>query len=125
VIELQRVFLEKAQESLESAEDDFEHERYNSCANRAYYACFQAAIVALAREGIRPPGEQWSHGFVQSRFAGELVNKRHRYPSSLRDALGDNVVLRQRADYRVQQVSQVQAERALRRARDFIAAIRV
>jgi uncharacterized protein (UPF0332 family) len=36
-------FLTKAEESLTSAQDDFAAGRHNSCANRCYFACFQAA----------------------------------------------------------------------------------
>ena len=55
--EARRVFLLKAEESLSGAESEFANERYNSCANRCYYACFQAAIAALLTEGIRPAGD--------------------------------------------------------------------
>jgi uncharacterized protein (UPF0332 family) len=50
------VFLAKAAESLLTAESEFANGRYNSCANRCYYACFQAAIAALIQKGIRPLG---------------------------------------------------------------------
>ena len=52
-----------ATESLLTAESEFVNGRYNSCANRCYYGCFQAAIAALLRDGIRARG-QWSHEFV-------------------------------------------------------------
>ena len=42
-------FLAKAQESLAGAESEFAAGRYNNCANRCYYACFQAAIHALIK----------------------------------------------------------------------------
>jgi uncharacterized protein (UPF0332 family) len=45
------IYLAKATESLLTAESEFANGRYNSCANRCYYACFQAAIAALIREG--------------------------------------------------------------------------
>ncbi len=51
-----RTFLEKALESLSSAESDLVGRRYNSGANRCYYACFQAAISALLRADIAPTG---------------------------------------------------------------------
>jgi uncharacterized protein (UPF0332 family) len=63
------IYLAKATESLLTAESEFVNGRYNSCANRCYYACFQAAIAALLCEGIRPRG-QWSHEFVQAQFVG-------------------------------------------------------
>ncbi|MHB8574646.1 MAG: HEPN domain-containing protein [Dehalococcoidia bacterium] len=59
-------FWEKAMENLESARSEFGFGRYNACANRCYFACFQAAIVALARGGIVPRGRDamWGHAFV-------------------------------------------------------------
>ena len=41
-----------AQESLAGAESELAHRRFNNCVRSAYYACFQAAIVALLNEGI-------------------------------------------------------------------------
>jgi len=117
------VFLAKAEGSLAGAESAFANDRFNNCANRSYYACFQAAIGALVRAGIESAGPGWNHGFVQARFAGELVYRRKLYPASLRDALTQNLALRQRADYELQRVSGVQALRALRRARQLMEAI--
>lgn len=66
--------LAKAQESLAGTISEYEQNRYNNAANRAYYACFQAAISALNVAGMRPPGgkDEWSHGLVQSQFVGLL-----------------------------------------------------
>ena len=77
------IYLAKATESLLTAESEFVNGRYNSCANRCYYACFQAAIAALLHEGIRPRG-QWSHAFVQAQLVGVLINQRKRYDPQLR-----------------------------------------
>jgi uncharacterized protein (UPF0332 family) len=115
--------LAKATESLQTAESEFANGRYNSCANRCYYACFQAAIAALLREGIRPRG-QWSHEFVQAQLVGVLINQRKRYSTELRRVLADNQMLRDQADYRAKLVTATQAGRALRRSRMFINAIR-
>jgi uncharacterized protein (UPF0332 family) len=117
------IFLTKAIESLLSAESEFVNGRYNSCANRSYYACFQAAIAALLNEGIRPQG-QWSHPYVHARFVGVLINQRKRYDSELRRVLADNQSLRDKADYRPEFVTSTQASRALRRTRQFVTAIR-
>ena len=117
------IYLVKANESLLTAESEFVNGRYNSCANRCYYACFQAAIAALLREGIRPRG-QWSHEFVQGQFVGVLLNQRHLYDRELRRVLADNQSLRDKADYRPELVTATQAERALRRSRTFVAALR-
>ena len=117
------IYLAKAAESLLTAESEFANGRYNSCANRCYYACFQAAIAALLREGIRPRG-QWNHAFVQAQLVGVLINQRHYYDAELRRVLADNQSLRDRADYRPEVVNATQASRALRRTRTFVAAIR-
>lgn len=69
--EVTQIFFAKAEGSLAGAESEFVNGRYNNCANRCYYACFQAAIAALAREGIAPSASQWGHGFVQAQFGGE------------------------------------------------------
>jgi uncharacterized protein (UPF0332 family) len=117
------IYSTKAYESLLTAESEFANGRYNSCANRTYYACFQAAIAAILTEGIRPAG-QWSHQFVQAQFVGVLINKRKRYESELRRVLADNQSLRDKADYRPEFVTATQALRALRRTRLFVTAIR-
>jgi uncharacterized protein (UPF0332 family) len=117
------IYLTKAYESLLTAESEFANGRYNSCANRTYYACFQAPIAAILNEGIRPAG-QWNHQFVQAQFVGVLINKRKRYESELRRVLSDNQILRDKADYRPEFVTATQASRALRRTRQFVTAIR-
>ena len=119
------IYREKAAESLSGAESEFVNGRHNNCANRSYYACFQAAVHALVEAGIRPSGQRprWGHDFVQAQFVGELINRRKLYPSTIRDTLIRNLELRQAGDYRPDQVSQVQASRALRRARELLEAL--
>ena len=116
-------FLDNARESLDGARLAHAGGRYNNAANRSYYACFQAAIAALLREGIRPRG-QWSHEFVQARLVGVLINQRKRYDPQLRRVLSDNQSLRDQADYRPELVTATQAGRALRRSRMFVTALR-
>lgn len=116
-------FLDKAIESLVGAESEFLNGRYNNCANRCYYACFQAAIVALQRAGIRPRGNQWGHEFVAAQFNGQLIYRRKLYPTELRSTLERNYALRQKADYDEDVVTQTEATRALGRTRSFIQAI--
>jgi uncharacterized protein (UPF0332 family) len=125
MIDPTRIFLVKAQACLAGAESEAANGRYDNCANRAYYACFQAAVAALLRAGIRSPNPQghWSHSFVPGQFVGQLVNRRGLYPASLRDTLPRMYQLRQAADYTDDLVTQTQALRALRRAREFVLAI--
>lgn len=118
-------YLSKARESLTSAEVDYAAGRYNSCANRAYYACFQAAVAALLTEGLRPPNPrgEWSHEFVQSQFNGLLIARRKRYPVTLRRILRDTIEVREKADYTPSAVSARVAGRVLSAAHSFVRAI--
>lgn len=113
------IFMSKARESLASADRDLNDGRYNSCANRCYYACFQAAIAALIDDRIRPTG-QWDHGYVQGQFVGQLVNRRKRYATAHRRTLIDTMALRLRADYERQHVTRTEATRALARSRALV-----
>jgi len=115
-------FLRKAEESLKSAESEYANRRYNSCANRCYYACFQAAVAALLAGGVGPRDSsgQWGHDYVQAAFAGLLINRRKLYPSRFGSTLPDLYDLRQTADYMPRLVTRKQADRALRRSREFV-----
>lgn len=121
--EATQIYLRKAEESLAGAESEFINGRYNNTANRCCYACFLAAIAALAQQGIQPGRGQWRHEFVHGEFVGSLINRQKLYPSDLRDTLSRNLTLRQTADYEPLEVPQVQANRALRRTRGFLDAI--
>ena len=123
MIDEAQIFLTKAEESLAGAESELANGRYNNVANRCYYACFQAAIVALLHAGITPDGPQWSHTFVQGQFVGQLINRRKLYPAELRQTPTRLYELRQTADYTIEPITQTQATRAVRRARTFVAAI--
>jgi len=118
-------FLEKAKESLKSAEADFAGNRYNSCANRCYYACFQAAIAALLKAGMKAPrkGERWKHTVVHGEFIGRLINREKRYNANFRTVLPDTLDLRHIADYRSTTVPMKEAGRALNKTRNFLEAI--
>lgn len=118
-------YLAKAEESLASAEADFVGRRFNSCANRAYYACFQAAVVALQRKGFAPSPRdgQWRHDAVQARFVEQLINRRKRYPASVRHTLNQGVRLRAVADDETESVTELQAARGLGRAREIVRAV--
>lgn len=120
------VYLAKAEESLAGAESEFASGRYNNCANRAYYACFQAAAAALNRAGVRPSANRgkWSHASIQAQFQEHLLNRRKSYPARLRGMLNRSIVTRERGDYEPVLVDRAEAFRALERARTFVAAVR-
>lgn len=119
------LFAAKAREALAGSASEFANDRYNNCANRCYYACFQAAVVALLEEGIYPAGrrDQWSHEFVHGRFVGQLINRRKVFTAALRDSLSRNMTLRHAADYSVEQITGIQASRAIQRTRTFVEAV--
>ena len=119
----QEVYLLKAEECLAGAESEYANARFNNCANRAYYTCYQAAVAALLAAGIRPPGPRWGHDTVQAQFVGELINRRKRFPGDLRDTFERLFALRQTADYKTDDVADIQAARAVRRARAFLQTI--
>jgi uncharacterized protein (UPF0332 family) len=114
------MLFEKAQESLSAAELCFKEKLYNSTANRAYYAMFQAAIVALEKTGIRSQGEQWSHDRLQATFAGELTRNRKIFPRTMARDLHDVCSIRNQADYKERTISKQDAVDALKAARNFI-----
>lgn len=123
--EIEDIFLAKAQESLAGAQSELVNQRYNNCANRGYYACFQAAVAALGRAGIQPRSAHrgWEHDFVQAQFVGQLINRLHLYPTDLRGTLLHTMNLRHDADYGRGLVNQTEATRGVRQARLFVQAI--
>ncbi len=118
-------YLHKAIESLAGAESEFANRRYNNCANRCYYAMFQAAVAALIAAGIRPVNvrEQWGHDFVQAQFSGMLIGRRKLYPSDLSPLLSDVSRRRMTADYEIVATSQTVAERTLQKAKAFVSTV--
>ena len=116
-----RLFLAKARESLASAEADLEAGRFNSAANRSYYAAFQVAISLLIRHGIVPRGRSWEHRFVMSEFSGKLVARRKVVSAQLGGKLELLFTIRLVADYDQDSVRGRQASRSVREARDFVA----
>ena len=123
--DLSDAFLVRARESLLGAESEFGYGRYNNVANRAYYACFQAAIAALVLADIRPPGQKelWGHEFVQSQFEGILIGRRKQFSSGLRSTLPELRAVRHRADYRQEPLTRSQVSRSLERANRFVMAV--
>jgi uncharacterized protein (UPF0332 family) len=122
MLERDDIYFDKAEESLAGAVSEYANGRYNNCANRCYYGCFQAAVAALQAAGISPTGRHntWGHDQIQAAFARELIMRRKLYPSSLRDILPRVYLLREAADYKRDLVSETQASRALQRARSFL-----
>lgn len=114
-------FLQKAQENLTAAQLCFERECYNACANRIYYAALQAAVAAIAAEGIKQ--DKVDHKQVQSDFNGHLIYRRKRYPAKFRTYLPDMQLLRNEADYTAESIGRKRVSAMLSKAQEFIALI--
>ncbi|MCP4113745.1 MAG: HEPN domain-containing protein [Desulfobacteraceae bacterium] len=114
-------FLNKAKENLKIAQLSFEHDCYNACANRAYFASFQAAVAALADKGIR--NERNEHAWVQSEFNFQLIKRRKIYSGKLKSYLLNMQDSRNIADYSGDSISKKLARKQLSRATEMIYAI--
>jgi uncharacterized protein (UPF0332 family) len=112
----------QAEESLNAAELCYAQGFYNSSTNRAYYAMFQAAQVALETAGFMRP--EWSHAGLHATFANELTRRRKQFAPVLARDLPIVQELRHTADYRNHHLSARQAARALSKAREFVQAIK-
>jgi uncharacterized protein (UPF0332 family) len=116
-------YLRKAQESLKIAEISYEEKCYNSCANRSYYAMLQAALAALRKEGIKPPGRRVDYAWLQATFNERLIKRKKVYPADFRSALMDTMAIRHIADYEPRMVSPRLASQALRMAKKFVGVV--
>lgn len=121
----QHLWLEKAQQSLLGAESEFVSQRYDNAANRAYYACFQAAVAALLDAGEKPVTGKGtrSHAVIQALFAQQLIHRRKMYPADLVSVLQDLRGLRQQVDYTTVPASEIRCNRVLAKARLFVATV--
>lgn len=117
-------FLTKAEEGLAVAEAAFAAGQFTGCARNAYYAAYQAAIVALLAEGIVDKKGEWGHAFVQAAFVQQLINQRKVYPGSVRSTLAVTLRFRIDADYSARPISRREADGARRQAYEFIGLIK-
>lgn len=117
------VFLAKAQEGVQAAEAALAAGWFSVCARTAYFAAFHAAIAALLHEGIRNRTGRWDHAFVQAAFSEQLINRRELFSGDLRSVLLDGMVLRHRADYSPDAVSEREMRRAVQRSSALVIAV--
>jgi len=115
---LKQEFFTKSKENLKIAQLSFDNECYNACANRAYYASFQAAIAALAVHGIS--SEKNEHSWVQSEFNFSLIKRKKIYPGRIKTYLLDMQETRNKADYSEKDVGKKAAYRQISRAVEFV-----
>lgn len=119
-------FLAKARQSLRGAESESAQGRFDNTANRAYYACFQAAVAALMAAGVptkTDAGGVISHQAVHSGFSGLLIQRRKLYPPHLRSVLQDLLRDRILADYRPAPISSARAGRVVHQCQTFVSEV--
>ena len=109
-------YLEKAHESLESAEILFEKEKYNTSISQAYYAMFYASKALLSLKRIYPK----THRGVVSEFGLKFVNEGF-IEEIYGKILAKGMQLRERADYDVYyKASREEAEELINEAEMFV-----
>jgi uncharacterized protein (UPF0332 family) len=116
-------YLAKARQSLLGAQSELEQKRFDNTVNRAYYACFQAAVAALIAADVpvlTEKGGTVSHQVIHSGFSNLLIRRRKLYPAFLRGALQDVMRDRIAADYGATSVSAAVAGVDVRRAQAFV-----
>lgn len=113
--------MERAQESLRAATLCLDAGFVNSAASRAFYAMFQGAQVALDRVGISR--STWSHPALQAALTTELIHRRKLLSAQFRDYLSSGLAIRHAADYGRAGIGVKVAQRMVRRAAEFVAAV--
>ncbi len=118
------IWLEKSTENLLAAEVCFKGGHFNACANRLYYAMFQAGIAALEKFRVKLPEKVVGHGWVQATFSEQLIRRRKIFPAKFSSYLTDAYRVREIADYRMSSISKKVVSRELRKANEFLASIK-
>jgi uncharacterized protein (UPF0332 family) len=114
-------FYDKAKRGINDAEMLFATERYEAAANRAYYACFHAAIALLARFGIEH--KENPHAWVQAQFSAEIIHRRRIFPREMNPYLPDIRRVRHVADYSEDALSRKTATQQLKQAKHFVSSL--
>ncbi len=111
----QQALLDKAEDSLETAQLLQEHGKHGYAAARAYYAMFYAAEAALLQLGLAFS----KHSAVISAF-GEHYAKTGVLPKDLHRYLVRANEVRHLADYALSTISQDEAAEQMSRAQEFL-----
>jgi uncharacterized protein (UPF0332 family) len=113
-------WIEKANDSLNAAQDDLKARRFSFSVNRIYYACFYAVSAVLLQKGLRFK----KHSGVRAAFHKHIVNPGliSREPGQFYDEIFE---ARQRGDYiELVLFEKEQVEKWLQRASEFVKAVR-
>ncbi len=113
-------WIEKANDSLNAAQDDLKAGRFSFSVNRIYYACFYAVSAVLLQKGLRFK----KHSGVRAAFHKHIVKPGliSRESGQFYDEIFE---ARQRGDYiELVRFEKKQVEKWLQRASEFVKAVR-
>ena len=117
-----QIYLSKARHNLQTAQLAYDHDDFDSCVSRAYFAVFQIEVAALLK--LTPfRQDRWGHDRVQAEFNRRLIRDQKIFSASLRFVHNDLIGRRHTADYSTQHVSARAAERCLRKATEMVSSI--
>jgi len=112
-------WIEKANDSLNAAQDDLKAGRFSFSVNRIYYACFYAVSAVLLQKGLRFK----KHSGVRAAFYKHIVKTAmmSREHGQFYDEIFE---ARQRGDYiELVHFEKEQVEKWLKQAREFVKAV--
>src|SRR5207248_696196 len=119
---------DKAARSLASAQILLNDGDVDGAVSRAYYAARYICLHLLEREGLRLD-QKWTHTYLIGQTVRSARNKQWLRQvtmageANFRDSLDSLVDSRRNADYRLSEVTQREAERALKFAAALLAAV--
>lgn len=118
-VQLSRLRIQNAKESLRVAESNFDNSFYKAAANRAYYAVFHAMRAVLALDGF----DSKKHSGVIAQFRKEYI-KTQKFDVKYSVTISDLFKSRTDCDYDdFFEVSKEDIERQLAQTTEFVAAV--
>lgn len=110
----------RAKETIEEAKLLASDNRWNTCVNRLYYACFYAVIGLLFKKGLKSK----SHSGARTLFTKEFI-KTGQVANNYGILYGDLFNKRQESDYKdLQRFTQADIAHLIPQAEEFIEAIK-
>lgn len=110
--------LGKAKGFLNGAKASFEIGESDACVCLCYHAVFWAATALLMYVGVKKA--KWKHDELRQVFGAECVKRYKICPPEFGEWLKELYFLRSDAVYKLEPITEKKAERALRKAKEFV-----
>lgn len=114
---MKELFIQRSHNNIKAAQLLSDAGLHDACANRIYYAVFDAAFVACMHYGVKIEPE---HAKVLSAFCGELIARKKLFPASVKESLYELQKIRIKADYGEVAVSKTTASNALKTGKQIV-----